>query len=1132
MNEREQLEQAIAALGAQRSTLGDAVVDAALGSMREKLAAMDADKKGSTDSRKQERKQVTILFADVSGFTKMSEQLDPEEVSGIMNDLWLCLDKTIVDHGGLIDKHIGDAVMAIFGAPTAQEDDPERAIRSALGMQAEIKDWKTSFDTSTKILGTLAQNIQMRIGINTGPVLLGTVGTTGEYTAIGDAVNLASRLEHAAPVGGVLISHDSYQHVRGIFDVTPLDPIEVKGKSEPISVYVVNASRPRSFRVTTRGVEGIETRTVGREVELEKMQAALKSAMELNGTHLVSVVAEAGTGKSRLLYEFIKWLEDQHYSLNLFKGRATQEMMRTPYSLLRDVLSTSFEIRDSDSAAAAREKLEHGILATIDENRETQAYAPFIGHLIGYDYSNNPHLKGLQGDARQIHDMAFHAATQYFVNSTRQRTGVILLEDIHWADSGSLDLIEHILNDQPTLPLLIISLSRPNLFEQRPTWGQGPYQHIRLDLKPLSQQDCRQLVAEILRNVPKIPQALVDIIIERADGSPFYVEELIKALIDDGVILRNDAEWKVNTDRLPDLKVPATLTGVLQARLDNLPPDDREVLQQASVVGRVFWNKVLEHMHNPDVQDSAPPEVIATRLSTLEKKEVIFHRDASAFAETPEYIFKHAILHDVTYESVLLKLRRVYHVQVAERLIELGGERINEYAGRVGEHFELAKEGLRAAEWYMRAGIQAQETYAPEAAINYYQKALGFLHNHTGKEQIKQKLEICRRLGEVLNWQARYSEAVETYQLLLNISKDIGDVESQSRAFYGLATSLGYQGEHRESLDNAIQAEKLARDANSLIDLVKALWTQGSARFRLGEAHAALKLGERALTIATELDNGSEIGRSLNLMGAAYYVSGQYQQAEEYFERALKISQKMGNRRQGMDLLSNLGVLAEARGDYETALERYQNALEIAREIGYRDGEIVFLTNRGGEQVALENYSAAESDLREAINLAQAAGSSVLAFTYCYLAFAYLGQNEATDALEAAQIALEMGRSEGSPENIGIAWRALGMVSEQSGESIFVKDNMTNQEANYSAEDCFELSTKILLEAEIEGERARTLREWAKYEMGRGNKAKGAEFWEEARDIFVKLDAHMEVERMENSNPNKSNITSQKRKTS
>jgi len=1117
MSEIEQLKQAIAALEAQRSALGDAVVDAALGPMREKLATLEG--KSAQPQESQQRKQVTMLFADVSGFTKMSEQLDHEEVSGIINALWSRLDKTILDQDGFIDKHIGDAVMALFGTPTAREDDPERAIRAALAMQAEIKDLKATFGSSNPHLQPLVNNIQMRIGINTGPVLLGTIGSTGEYTAIGDAVNLASRLEHAAPVGGVLISQDTYQHVRGIFDVTPLDPIGVKGKSEPIQVFVVNARRPRSFKVTTRGVEGIETHTVGREIELEKMKAALNAMTESSQTHLVSIVAEAGTGKSRLLFEFMRWLEDQHFSLSLFKGRATQEMSKTPYALVRNILSTSFEIQDSDTAAVARKKLEQGILAGSGDSQDTSAYAPFIGHLIGYDYSDNPHLKGIQGDARQIRDLAFHYVTQYFVNTTQQKPGVVLLEDIHWADKGSLDLLEHLMNQQPNLQLLIITLTRPSLFEQRDTWGSGPTQHIRLDLQPLSTQDCRRLVADILRNVPKIPSALVDLIIERAEGSPFYVEELIKTLIDDGVILRGEDTWQVEEDRLSDLKVPATLTGVLQARLDNLPARDREVLQQASVIGRVFWNKILENMHTPETQRIDPPSAIADRLNLLEKKEVIFHRGTSAFAETPEYIFKHAILHDVTYESVLLKLRRVYHVQVAERLIELGGERIDEIAGRIGEHFELAQEWLQAAEWYTRAGIQAQETYAPEAAASYYQKALGFLKNHDSVEQLKRKLEVCRRLGEVLNWQALYTDAASTYQMLLDISKENGDLESQSRAHFGMATSLGYQGDQHSALESALQSEKIARKVDSSIDLVKALWIQGTIRFRLGEPQAVLELGEQALAIATELNSPDEIGRCLNLLGAAHYVNGRYQQAEEYFERALAIFQERGDRRQGMDLLSNLGVIAEASGDYDLALKRYQNALEISRQSGYRDGEIVFLANRGGQYVALHNYDQAESDLVEAIRLAGAAGSWVLAPTYTNLAQALLGQGRADEALVAAQRSLDLGRVDDSPEYTGLAWRALGMITAHTGEPISVKDSETEQTGSYTAEACFGQSVNALTEAGLDGERARTLREWAKYEIRAGGKAKGMTLWEESRSIFEELDASMEVERMRQAPP-------------
>ncbi|HEX9332511.1 MAG TPA: adenylate/guanylate cyclase domain-containing protein, partial [Anaerolineales bacterium] len=524
--ERENLKRAIEALQAQRAVLGDQIVDIAQASIREKLARLGTG--GHAANEPQERKLITVLFADVSGFTAMAETMDHEIVNTVINSLWSRVDKAIQDHGGRIDKHIGDAVMALFGTPVARENDPERAIHAALQVQAEVQNWKQEFDASTFNRQPQSQNIQLRIGINTGPALLGTVGTIGEYTAIGNTVNLANRLQQAAPTGGILISHDTYQHVRGIFDVTILEPITVKGKSEPIQVYIVNNMRPRSFRVTTRGVEGIETRTIGREEELERMKLAFEETLGKRQLHLINIVAEAGTGKSRLLYEFAKWLETRQHSIHLFKGRATQEMAQIPYALLRDIFSSGFGIQDNDGASVARQKLEHGFLNYIGNKDDASLYAHFIGHLIGLDFSTSPHLKGILGDARQIHDLAFHYATQFFTDITREQIGVIFLEDIHWADRGSLDFFDHLMNTKPDLPILIIGLTRSTLFEERPDWGTGPIQTLRLDLLPLSESGCRRLVEEILQKVPLIPPALADMIVSKAEGSPFYVEELIK----------------------------------------------------------------------------------------------------------------------------------------------------------------------------------------------------------------------------------------------------------------------------------------------------------------------------------------------------------------------------------------------------------------------------------------------------------------------------------------------------------------------------------------------------------------------------------------------------------------------------
>ena len=1111
--ERELLEQAIAALEARRTLLGDEIVDVALASMREKLAGVEG---GARTSREpQQRKLITVLFADVSGFTPMAEIMDHEIVNDVINSLWFRVDKAILDHGGRIDKHIGDAVMALYGTPTAHEDDTELAIRSALQIQSEILDWKRELSESLPSYQTQIQNIQLRIGINAGPALLGTVGLTNEYTAIGDTINLANRLETAAPKGGILISHEAHDLVRGVFNVTELEPIMVKGKSEPIRVFTVQSVKPRSFRDTTRGLEGIETRTIGREKELAKMKYAFEETISSNQTHLVTLVAEAGIGKSRLLFEFGKWLETLEQPVQIIKGRSVQETTHIPYSLLRGILSSSFDIHENDRASIARQKLEHSIQKYSRDKGNAILHAHFIGHLIGLDYSKSPYLRGILGDARQIRDRAFHYATQLFADMAQRHSLVILLEDIHWADTSSLDFFDSFLMKRPDLPVLIVSLARSNLFEQRPDWGTAPVQTLRLDLLPLSEADTRRLIREILQKVPEVPETIMDLIIRKAEGSPFYVEELIKVLIEGGVIIRGEDRWLAELSRLSELKVPATLTGLLQARLDGLIPNIRETLQQASVVGRVFWMDIVAHMHNPEIEYVENEAPVRERLWVLRSNELIYRYEESTYKESSEFIFKNQILHDVTYESVLLRLRPIYHSQAAERLVEVGRERINEFAGRVGEHYEHAESWIKAAEWYIRAGRQAQNTYAPDSAIHYYQKALDFLNKHGDQEHLGSKLEVMQWLGEVLNWQARYSDAVEIYTAMLKEAETGGNVVAQSRASQCLATSHSFQGNHQTALECATRAEQLARKTDSKVEIAKALRIQGNSRFRMGESQTALMQAEQALAMFTELGNQDEMARCFNLLAAVHYVSGRFDEAESHWEKALKIFQELGNRQQGMDLLNNLGTMADGRGDYEAALERYDSAVKISRETGYRDGEIVFLTNRGSELVSLKRYDEAVNDLRSAIRLAGTTGSWCMPLAFNCHAEALAGLGRYEEAFYSARQALVLAEEDNAPEYIGQAWRTLATICDRIDDAVWFSDWETHQMGRYDAETCFSRSAKIFTDAEIEMDRARTLREWAWHKFRRGEKEQGLKMWREARDIFAGIGAHLEVERMQ-----------------
>src|SRR5688572_8420053 len=412
---------------------------------------------------------------------------------------------------------------------------------------------------------------------------------------MGDTVNTASRLVHVANGGDVLISHNTYQLVRGIFEVHKQTPLMVKGKTEPLQTYVIQRMKPRAFRIGRRGVEGVTTRMVGRKTEFQTIQSAFEQCVSSGHVTVVVVKGEAGLGKSRLIYEFEAWLETQPTEFYLFKGRADEETMSLPYSLVRDVFCERFQIRDNDSQAEAREKLMKGIAALsklVSEER-----ASLIGELLGFDFSESPFVRGIRKDARQIRDRSFNSIAQLFTELTLDSPVVLLLDDLHWADNGSLDLIEYLAKLEITLPVFMLCGTRSGLDESHPEWGDNFPLCTIITIKSLDLNASRELVSEILQNVSDLPKELVETVAKNAEGNPFYLEELIKVLIEDGVIVKGEDIWQIVPQRLTQLRVPATLTGVLQARLDRLPTTENEVLERAAVIGRTFWDAAVAAMH-------------------------------------------------------------------------------------------------------------------------------------------------------------------------------------------------------------------------------------------------------------------------------------------------------------------------------------------------------------------------------------------------------------------------------------------------------------------------------------------------------------------------------------------------------
>ena len=1067
-----------------------------------------------------ERKQVTVLFADFSGFTTFAHKRDVEDVRDFMSSVWAKLDGIIAAHGGSTEKHIGDAIMAVFGAKQAREEDPAQAVRAALAMQASVKQFAVE--------STVAP-LQMRIGVHTGLAIVGPLGSLGEFAVTGDTVNLASRLQASAPTGGVLVSHDTYRHIHGFFDVQTLPPFEVKGRPEPVQAYVILRAKPRAlamqFRGIFRGIEGIQAEMVGREKELKILQAALQRVIDEQDSQVITISGEAGIGKSCLLSQFQEWVELLPDTMRIFYGRANRQTLGLPFALMRDVFANRFEIQDSDTSAVAREKLERGIVELLG-GKDDLFHAHFIGQLLGLDFASSPWLREILNDPAQIRHRAFQSLAHFFKAVTRSpfpfsnespiKAAILYTEDIHWSDDGSLDLLVHLASACRRVPLLIICLARPTLFERRPGWCEEFRNGKRLDLQPLPRQQSLALVESLLRRAPQIPQALRELIIGGAEGIPFFIEEIIKMLIDQKVILPGPDQWRIEPEGLATARVPPTLMGVLQARLDGLQPIERLVLQRAAVVGRTFWDSAVEHLSRSEGQGGlvegplSRPQILGA-LAALRRKELIFRRESSAFANTVEYTFKHDLLRSVAYESLLRKARRVYHGQLADWLIGQGHERINEFAALVAGHFEQAGDGAKAAEWFGRAGQQARAGFAPANAIDYFQKALALLPATENGGFQRKKLEWLAGLAEVLAAQARFNEALDIGNQFRSLAQSFGDAVMQARAFNGLAFLHERLGRNRASIEHAEQAETLARAAGEAgkSEWVRSLLLKGWAFYRLSDAAAVLALGQQAQKLCDEFGNYSGLATSLKLLGVAHLQLGHFLEADRFFERGLAIYEDLDDRRNSAAMLSNLGESARARGDYRRAEELYEKALAAVRQIGHRESEAIYLSNLSAARIGLQKYQQVEADAREALALVEDSNFCAHSETYAFLSQGCLGQGKLAEALEAANRALNLARETENDLDLGIAWRTLGEVLAGCNNERGAVPNSPLNEICSEPEACFQESHRIFEKINAEGEAARTLRAWAELDLQNGRLEEGQVKLADAQAIFRRIGAHV-----------------------
>src|SRR5690348_3525211 len=755
----------------------------------------------ATTPAREERKVVTIVFTDLVGSTARAEGLDPEDVSATLSAYYAQLRAELERHGGTVEKFIGDAVMAVFGAPIAHEDDPERAVRAALAIRDSV-----------------GEELEIRTAVHTGEALvaLGARAVEGEGMVSGDVVNTAARLQSAAPVNGILVGEATYRATRHAIDYQEASAVEAKGKSEPIKVWTAVAARSR-FGSDVE--QKLRTPLVGREYERKLLADSLERARTEHAAQLVTLVGVPGIGKSRLVAELFQITEADPDLINWRQGRSLPYGEGVSFWALGEIVKAHAGILESDDAATAEEKLGAMVETLSEDEREREWLARQTRPLVG-----------LEGAERAEREESFAAWRRLLEAAAEQRPLILVFEDLHWADEGLLDFVDHLADWATTVPLLIVGTARPELLDRRPGWGGGKRNAFTLSIGALTDEETAVLLQRLLDR-PVLDAAAQQAVLQRAEGNPLYAEEYARML----------AEHQGG-----ELPLPETVQGLIAARIDALSPEEKTLLQDASVIGKVFWPGAL-------------PGADGRALHALERKEFVRRDRRSAIAGETQYAFLHALVRDVGYGQIPRSERAEKHRRAAEWLASLAGDRSEDHAEMLASHY---REALALSQ---AAGLDASSLRGParRAFADAGQRALSLGASGTAYELANEAIALTDEGDEelpALQLLAAYggrdlaeadvigllAEAVDGFLAL-------GDTARAAETAQVLAREFFHRGDIAQADAAAQRAIELARSAPMSTATARAI--AGHAR-HLVVAHASnpegIDLAREALRFADE----------------------------------------------------------------------------------------------------------------------------------------------------------------------------------------------------------------------------------------------------------------------------------------
>jgi class 3 adenylate cyclase/tetratricopeptide (TPR) repeat protein len=855
-----------------------------------------------------ERKYITALFSDMSGYTAMSERLDPEEVKEITSRIFGEISKVVVKYDGFIEKFIGDAVMALFGVPKAHEDDPVRAIKAA----REIHDLVQAMNPELE--QKIEKPLAMHTGINTGLVVTGEVNMEkGTHGVAGDTINVASRLSSLANADEIIVGLHTCHQAEGHFTFEALAPKTIKGKAGPVQLYKVLSQKEKP--VTIRRLSGLKADLIGRKVELIELKEAVENLREGKGK-VFCISGDAGTGKSRLVEDLKSSLDLEEFQWR--EGHAYPYAQNIPYSLVIDLLNKVFRIEEDDPSEKVKAKVESGIEALLGKRQDV---IPYLGSLYTLEY---PELKDV---SPELWKNRLQEAVQAILSALAKKgRTVFFLEDLHWADPSSVELIRRACLEIRQ-PAIVLCVYRPifSLFTSHQLSGLGNiYKEIRL--QDLSPSDAMDMLGSLLET-ESIPSELTQFVRDKVEGNPFYLEELVNSLIESETLVRNNGQWNI-TRPLTESDIPSSIHGLISGRLDRLENETKRILQEASVIGRAFLFEILNKV-------TELKNWIDQGLNTLERLDLIRMR---SIQPDLEYMFKHPLTQEVVYNGLLKKERQKIHENIAFVMEDIFQDRISEFYETLAFHFSQGKSVVKAVDYLVKSGEKCLNRYAVHEAHQYYSKAYDILapkENKTEEEKIL-LIDMLNSWGYVYYYLGENNEFIQRFNANKDLADSLGDKARRGMFYVWFGVAILMAGRSRDAYEYLCRALELGETAGNQKVIGYACTWLPWACSELGLYPEGIGYGERAQKIAESYPSDQYLYfKSLGGLCYIYFGQGKTKKILEGAKRLLDYGEKTANNRSTVFGHWVNGWGHQWAGDLESAQKSYKKAVDVAMDPAY-----------------------------------------------------------------------------------------------------------------------------------------------------------------------------------------------------